>query len=219
MWWAPSAMAEAHVRLHRLPVEGLQPPRQPFLDRSLEDLGSVLADCGLRGLGAGYRWLADHRPLACEPPSLLHLDFHPDNVVMRQGRCQAVLDWSEADVGDRHADIGATLFLIEAAPVPRSTAWQDGLVPLGRWILRRRYLRAYRRLLAVDDERVRFYRAWAALRRLATYGCWLRSGPRAAGYQPEALARLHRRDVAAAEKYFHRWTGVSVRLGHTRGLL
>ena len=37
---------------------------------------------------------------------------------MREGkRCSAVFDWSESDVGDRHADVATTLVLLKSAPV------------------------------------------------------------------------------------------------------
>ncbi len=39
------------------------------------------------------------------PPSLLHGDFHPGNIVWRRGRLGAVVDWSKAAFGDPRIDM------------------------------------------------------------------------------------------------------------------
>jgi aminoglycoside phosphotransferase (APT) family kinase protein len=218
MGWAPLRMAEAHARLHRLPAGLLPHPSRPFLDRTLDELGSVVARCGLRGLAPGLRWLRGRRPPpADEPPCLLHLDFHPDNILMHGGRCAAVLDWGDADVGDRHADAATTLFIVATAPVDAATAWDRLLLPLGRLLLRCRYLRGYRRRLPLDRGRLRYFGAWAALRRLATLGRWLHDGPAATGCKPAVLDYLRPDYVAAVERYFRRCSGVAVRLDPASG--
>jgi len=62
------------------------------------------------------------------PPALLHLDFHPLNVLVERNAMTAVLDWANAHVGDPRADLARTLAILELSPLPapvdpvRSTA-------------------------------------------------------------------------------------------------
>lgn len=46
------------------------------------------------------------------PPSLLHLDFHPFNLIATGGRITGVLDWTNAAFGDPRADIARTVSIM-----------------------------------------------------------------------------------------------------------
>ena len=163
--------------------------------------------------GPGVNWLRAHRPPEVAPPCLLHLDFHAKNILTQPGRIAAVLDWSEADFGDRHADVGMALHMIDEAPV-EDASWIDRvMLPLGRFLTHVRYLNVYRRRLPLERRRLRYYQAWAALRRLTWYGCWLSAGPHVMGYKPAAVRHAQRGHVAGLEHYFKRYSGVTVRLG------
>jgi aminoglycoside phosphotransferase (APT) family kinase protein len=48
---------------------------------------------------------------------LLHLDYHPANVLMERGSVSAVLDWANARAGDRRADLARTAAILRFAPV------------------------------------------------------------------------------------------------------
>jgi aminoglycoside phosphotransferase (APT) family kinase protein len=48
---------------------------------------------------------------------LLHLDYHPANVLMERGRVSAVLDWANARAGDRRADLARTAAILRFAPL------------------------------------------------------------------------------------------------------
>ena len=64
------------------------------------------------------------RAAARGPDVLLHLDFHPMNVLVVDGRVSAVLDWANARAGDPRADLARTASILRFAPldagVPRS---------------------------------------------------------------------------------------------------
>ena len=64
------------------------------------------------------------------PERLLHLDYHPLNVMVEGGRIVAVLDWANARGGDPRADLARTLSILRLGPL-------DG-VPKGwgRWVRR-----------------------------------------------------------------------------------
>ena len=48
---------------------------------------------------------------------LLHLDYHPANVLVEGGRVSAVLDWANARAGDRRADLARTAAILRFAPL------------------------------------------------------------------------------------------------------
>ena len=92
------------------------------------------------------------------PDVLLHLDYHPMNVLVADGRVSAVLDWANARIGDPRADLARTASILRFAPlapgVPR---------PLGS-LLRRLFVagwrRGYREVAGPIGGMAPFY-AWA----------------------------------------------------------
>jgi hypothetical protein len=102
------------------------------------------------------------RAATCGPDvlALLHLDFHPMNVLVANGRVSAVLDWANTRVGDPRADLARTASILRFAPldpgVPR---------PLRSMVLRRRtfiagWRRGYREVAGPIGGMAPFY-AWA----------------------------------------------------------
>ena len=51
--------------------------------------------------------------------TLLHLDYHPLNVLTGGKRISGVLDWSNAAMGDPRADLARTVTILRLAPMPR----------------------------------------------------------------------------------------------------
>jgi hypothetical protein len=77
--------------------------------------------------------------LPARPPALLHLDFHPLNVLVGDGRVTAVLDWANARAGDPRADLARTLSILRLAPLPR------GITGALEWTARRAFEAGWRR--------------------------------------------------------------------------
>jgi hypothetical protein len=102
--------------------------------------------------------------------------------------------------------------LVHCCPPPPSARWQRPFVPLARGVIARRYLRGYRRRLPIDDKRLTYYGAWAALRRLALYGRWLSVGPGSSGCKPSALRHVGPAHCETVCRYFARHSGVEVKL-------
>jgi aminoglycoside phosphotransferase (APT) family kinase protein len=46
------------------------------------------------------------------PAALLHLDYHPANVLVERGHVSAVLDWANVCAGDRRADLARTAAML-----------------------------------------------------------------------------------------------------------
>jgi aminoglycoside phosphotransferase (APT) family kinase protein len=207
-----ASLARLHLRLHALPPECFPAPSGRFLDRRLDELRALTGAHQLDGLAPGVAWLYSHRPSEPSAASILHLDFHPANVMVPPGGPPVVLDWNEADVGDRHADVATTLMLMQTVPV-ETTAWHEPLLePFARWFLVHRYLRLYQRQCPLDAGKLRYYLAWAILRRLGIYGMWLRSGPGSNGCKPCSLHRVRPAHVADLAERFRHCTGVAVHL-------
>jgi aminoglycoside phosphotransferase (APT) family kinase protein len=212
LWGAPAEMAAFHRRLHLLPAAAFPSENGPFLSRCLDEMQALIRDGSLNGLRPGLRWLCQRCPAPPELPCILHLDFHPLNLVCGPGPALIAIDWTEADIGDMHADVATTLMLMACCPAGQATLWEKLTLPVGRRLLSRRYLRAYRRLANLDVAKLRYYRGLAALRRLCRYGRWLRVGPEVTGSKPCSVRHLTPHHIRTLQKYFYKWTGVAVRL-------
>ncbi|BDP40152.1 hypothetical protein DAETH_01210 [Deinococcus aetherius] len=106
---------ETHARLHALPV-----PAE--------------AHAALRLL---------HAPtVAPGPPAWLHLDYHPLNVLVEEGRVSAVLDWENVALGDARLDVARTLSILSVDPAVWSIAGARRRVLLA---FRQGYLTGYAR--------------------------------------------------------------------------
>jgi aminoglycoside phosphotransferase (APT) family kinase protein len=211
LWDLPGRMADLHARLHQLPPDGFPDADGDLLDRSLNEIRARVTAYGLYGLRPGIDWLLANRPERTGTPRPLHLDWHPMNLIYSGGNLYG-LDWTEADVGDRHADVATTLLMLLGCPMPAPVRWQRPFVPLARGVVARRYLRAYRRRLPLDGTRLNYYGAWAALRRLARYGRWLSVGPGSTGCKPSALRHVGPAHCETLCHYFARHSGVEVKL-------
>ena len=205
-------LARLHLTLHNLPAAGFPAPAAPFIERRLDELSAMIHDYGLSGLKPGLAWLQAHRPGQTQAPSILHLDFHPINLMVDADRPKGVLDWGESDLGDRHADIGMTLVLLRSAPVDVSTPSERLLARPARWWMARRYLRTYARHFPLDRTVLRYYVAWAALRRLAVCGVWLREGPQVTGFKRSSLQYASRAHLRGLQGCFRQAAGVPVPL-------
>lgn len=62
---------------------------------------------------------------------LLHLDYHPLNVMADGARITGVLDWTNARVGDPRADRARTFAILRVSPLPPGTPVLPALV--ARW--------------------------------------------------------------------------------------
>ena len=206
---APVEMAEMQARLHRMPVDGFPAPAGDFLTRNLQELRDLIEEYDQDDLRPGLDWLEEHRPAAAADSSILHLDFHPMNMLCRWRRCTGVLDWGDADVGDRHADVALSLMLMRSAPVGIGKNWWQKFNALpGRWIFWKYYLWAYRRRLPLDEQKLAYYMAWASLLRLCRRGMWFKSSPQIDGHKPSFLRYLAMERLDRLVEGFRRPSGI-----------
>jgi aminoglycoside phosphotransferase (APT) family kinase protein len=159
-WSARRRMAQLaalHTRLHAIDPTGF-PTDDDLLDRRLQSVrrtADELDDADLRDGLLQIGRIADR--LRAAEAAVCHGDFHPLNVVVSAADA-AVIDWTDAGVGDRHGDVARTLLLFELAAVAASnrlerTALRAVGPLLGRW-----YRHSYAASLALDDARVALWR-------------------------------------------------------------
>jgi aminoglycoside phosphotransferase (APT) family kinase protein len=89
-------------------------------------------------------------------PVFCHGDFHPMNVLV-DGPHSAVIDWTDAGVGDSHCDIARTSWLFAFAAVAAPSRVERMTLKTIGPRLSRRYRRAYQRTGVIDADRVRLW--------------------------------------------------------------
>lgn len=145
--------------------------------------------------GAGWiEWAGDDpqlagalRRLARPVPALLHLDYHPQNVLADGGRISAVLDWANARAGDPRADIARTYTILMVEPY--FPGRQPLPIALGRRLLTASWRRGYAEIGGAPSDMAWFY-AWAGaamMRDLAP-----RVASQQSWWEPRHLAQIQR---------------------------
>jgi aminoglycoside phosphotransferase (APT) family kinase protein len=132
------AFGRLHAEIHRVPAPaslranwiGWAGPLEPGFNAHLEQL------------------------TAASPKRLLHLDYHPLNVLVHDQQVSTVLDWTNAHAGDPRADFARTVTILRLSP-PRGGAVER----LGRLLLEIGYRIGYGPL---GPDITPFY-VWAAL--------------------------------------------------------
>jgi aminoglycoside phosphotransferase (APT) family kinase protein len=90
--------------------------------------------------------------------SLLHMDYHPLNLMVDGGRITGILDWTNAYAGDPRADLARGITILRIIP-----AWRDGpiwLPPNRRRRIDAAFRRGYRQVAGPVRQMALFY-AWA----------------------------------------------------------
>lgn len=142
-WISGVAFGRAQARVHQTP------PPTMLLERPTDWIELADPDDALR-----------HHLLATVsgPPALLHLDFHPLNVLVVDRQVSAILDWTNARAGDPRADLARTAAILRFTPV-----WDCLPAPVAG-VVRRLFVagwrHGYRELAGPAHGMAPFY-AWA----------------------------------------------------------
>lgn len=160
------AMAEALASIHALPPRSLPalPERRDPLPETIGFLPDGEEWHALRG------WLQRQTNTAFEgTATLLHGDFWPGNVLWRDGRIAAILDWEDAAIGDPMSDVaGACLEL----------RYDHGVGGAAR------FLEAYQAHMPVDPNRLALWQIYVASAAQRFMGRW--------GLDPDREAHMRR---------------------------
>jgi aminoglycoside phosphotransferase (APT) family kinase protein len=142
-WQLGIDFGRMQARLHQTPAPAdLRETATPWIDWAEPD------DALRRRLQA----------VAAEPSALLHLDYHPLNVLVADRQVSAILDWTNARAGDPRLDLARTTAILHLAPIA-------GCLPTPLSAMARRALTAgwrngYRSLAGPISGMAPFY-AWA----------------------------------------------------------
>jgi aminoglycoside phosphotransferase (APT) family kinase protein len=111
----------------------------------------------------GWAGQSEHRlhaalqQLARPVPALMHLDYHPLNVLSDGRQITAVLDWANARVGDPRADVARTYTILMVEPY--APGRQSPAISLARRLLARSWRRGYEQVAGTLSDMAWFY-AW-----------------------------------------------------------
>jgi len=215
----------AQARLHR--VSAAQPallnlppaftaPAKPdpasLLDRMLAIISERIEQGPLPGLRDALEHLRGAAARFPAPPAVMvHMDYHPQNVIVQGIRVNGVIDWVNADRGDRHLCCGTTAAILSTTTMEhprwmRQNAAGNSL----RRLFASLYIPLYHALAPMQWDRFRYCQAVAALHRLSTFGMMRMRGPESVGYRPEAIQNITPAVVRLLSRYAARKSGAPV---------
>ncbi len=103
-------------------------------------------------------WLYENRPDNPDVLSICHGDLHPMNILFKEGKIQAVLDWPNFLIGDPAMDVAFTLALIS----PAKLLFPD----LDMAQIKDIYLKAYGKTRPLDEKNIAYYSAAKSIQAL-----------------------------------------------------
>jgi aminoglycoside phosphotransferase (APT) family kinase protein len=140
------ALGETHARVHAVKLDAGLPTVHEVVRSAITDSELVPVHFRRRAL--------DLLELLPEGDRLCHWDFHPANLLDGHAG-PIVIDWSFAARGHPAADVARTRLIVSAGARPTGRSSLIGrLDPLGRRLLSRLYMRAYRRSAPLDQALV-----------------------------------------------------------------
>lgn len=121
-------------------------------------------------------WLEErYLDVPCERLSVIHLDYHPHNILMRDDGKAFVIDWTNMQVADFRIDLAWTLLLTSAYGNPEARE-----IVLGE----------YERIAGHRIEQIDYFEVAASLRRLLSIAVSLSDGASRLGMRPEAVTLM-----------------------------
>ena len=140
------------------------------LDQFLAPAKHVVAQYGVGGFSAVIEWLETRRADIVARPSVVHLDFHANNVFLCDDGRLAVIDWTQIDASDYRADLCWTLMLMGDFGNPQ---WGE------------RILRVYQDEAGHPVTDLDFFHVFTYMKLLGTTVISLKYGPEKLGMRAE----------------------------------
>ncbi len=186
------------VQLHRLDVPSVWGESDPVfatgspffhIDRELAFYHTQLEKMKIDEFSAYLAWLSDQRDRArCERSSIIHRDFHPDNILEDADGKAYVIDWTSAEISDYRFDLAWTLTL--------ALAYRGADI-------RKMILDEYERQLGQPVPGLDVFEVISLMRRIGTVMVSLRAGAEALGMRPQAVEVMRREKQPLARVYQH----------------
>ncbi|MGA7872930.1 MAG: phosphotransferase, partial [Candidatus Binatus sp.] len=144
----------------------------PLLDRVLAIIANRVETGPLPGLREALNLVTERAPkFRRSPDSVVHMDYHPLNVMVQGVSVTGVIDWVNTDVGDRHLDAAMTSVILASSALEKPRWMRDNVVGNGlRASFAALYMPLYHAMTPMDFQRFRYCQAVAALLRLSMLG-------------------------------------------------
>jgi aminoglycoside phosphotransferase (APT) family kinase protein len=121
-------------------------------------------------------WLEErYLDVPCERLSVIHLDYHPYNILLRDDGKAFVIDWTNIDVADFRVDLAWTVLLMSTYRSPEA---------------RQIILDEYERIAGHRIEQIEYFEVAASFRRLFSISVSLSDGADKLGMRPEAVTQM-----------------------------
>ncbi len=181
-------------------------------EHTIETIAARVAEGPLPGLAGA---LAHLRRGAAEfqnaPPSFLHLDYHPQNVMVKGFRVTGVIDWAHAAIGDRHFDAATTAVILSTSAMEHPRWMRDNAAGNNlRRTFNALYLALYHASAPMELRRLRYYQGLAGALRLSMLGMMRVRGPQSVGFRPGAISEVTPSVLRLLSGYVARKTGAAV---------
>jgi aminoglycoside phosphotransferase (APT) family kinase protein len=195
------------------PIDGTSSV-SPLLDRILAIIANRVDNGPLPGLRDALNLVTQRASkFRNSRDSLVHMDYHPLNVMVQGVRVTGVIDWVNTDVGDRHLDAAMTAVILSSSALEKPRWMRDNLIGNGlRASFAALYLPLYHAMAPLDFERFHYCQAVAALLRLSMLGMMRARGPEVMGFRREAIDEVTPAVVRLLSRYATRKSGAAVRL-------
>jgi aminoglycoside phosphotransferase (APT) family kinase protein len=159
-------------------ADHLAPPDQPFFhfDQEMAIYDRLLIQSGFTMFVPLMAWIKSRREKAyCAMSSLIHRDFHPDNILEDQDGKLFVIDWTSAQISDYRFDLAWTLILF--------------LAYSGK-ARRQMVLDEYERQLGHAVPELDFFEVISILRRIGAVMISIAAGADKLGMRPETVQAM-----------------------------
>ncbi len=141
-----------------------------ILDDMIDQPRQLYLKYQLEGFLAASDWLDAHKTTITVQPAVVHLDFHANNVFLRNDGRMAVIDWSQLSVSDFRCDLSWTLQIMGEYG---GSGWREGIL--------KHYVDASGR--PVED--LDYFDVVSYLKNLVSDVISLRAGPESLGLRSE----------------------------------
>jgi hypothetical protein len=143
------------------------------------------------------------------PPTLIHMDYHPQNVMVSAFRVTGVLDWVNADFGDRYLCAATTAVILSTTTMAEPYWMGENIAGNSlRSLFAFLYVPLYHSAAPMELERFRYAQGVAALLRLSMFGMMRVRGPESVGFRSEANENVTPSVVRLLSRYASRKIGV-----------
>jgi aminoglycoside phosphotransferase (APT) family kinase protein len=161
----PSLLGKAHASLHNINLDALiKALQKQGVDEYWYSLSKKLdwvnkeAERNYPWLREGINWLVENRPLEPERLSICHNDFHPSNILVKDGIITGVLDWGQFIVGDPAMDVAFTSWVTS---IPLKV-----IADFNTEHITEMYLDSYRAIRTLDETNIAYYKSLRSVQSL-----------------------------------------------------